>query len=37
MLKSILVGTSLLVASLMLGSCGEKAEKIQDSAAFITI
>ena len=37
MLKSILVGTSLLVASLMLGSCGEKAEKTQDSAAFITI
>ena len=37
MLKSILVGTSLLAASLMLGRCGEKAEKIQDSAAFITI
>ena len=37
MLKSILVGTSLLAASLVLGSCGEKAEKIQDSAAFITI
>ena len=37
MLKSILVGTSLLAASLMLGSCGEKAEKIQDFAEFITI
>ena len=34
MLKSILVGTSLLAASLMLGSCGEKAEKAQEPAAF---
>ena len=37
MFKSILVGTSLLAASLMLGSCGEKAEKAQESAAFVTI
>ena len=37
MLKSILVGTSLLAASLMLGSCGEKAEKAQEPAAFVTI
>ena len=37
MLKSILVGTSLLAASLMLGSCGEKAEKVQEPAAFVTI
>ena len=36
MLKSILVGTSLLAASLMLGSCGEKAEKAQEPAAFVT-
>ena len=37
MFKSILVGTSLLAASLMLGSCGEKAEKAQEPAAFVTI
>ena len=37
MLKSILVGASLLAASLMLGSCGEKAEKAQEPAAFVTI
>lgn len=37
MLKSIFIGMILLTASLILGSCGKKAEKTQAPAGFITI
>ncbi|MBD9177854.1 MAG: glycoside hydrolase family 5 protein, partial [Odoribacter splanchnicus] len=37
MLKSIFMGITLLAASMILGSCGKKAEKTQEPATFVTI
>lgn len=37
MLKSIFMGITLLAASMILSSCGKKAEKTQEPTAFVTI